>query len=72
MTSSDPLRIKVPLKKRGRGRPSTGGAHPKVDSRMPPDLLEALENWAKKEGVSRGKAICLLLWKALDDDQADQ
>lgn len=54
-------------KKRGRGRPSTGGQMPGVMVRLPPDQLAELDAWIAKQGqpVSRPEAIRLFLAEGL-------
>jgi hypothetical protein len=49
--------IMVMPKKRGRGRPRTGGRDPQVVLRMPADLIKRIEQWAKADGVGRSEAI---------------
>ncbi|GBQ07505.1 hypothetical protein AA15669_1408 [Saccharibacter floricola DSM 15669] len=53
--------IKDNLKKRGRGRPSTGGAYPLIGSRMPPDLVKEIDSWASANKMSRAEAIRVLV-----------
>jgi hypothetical protein len=49
--------IMVTPKKRGRGRPSTGGRDPHVTIRMPQTLIDQAERWALSNDASRSEAI---------------
>jgi len=42
--------------KRGRGRPATG-RDPMVSSRIPEDIVVAVDNWAAKNETTRSNAI---------------
>jgi hypothetical protein len=54
--------IVVKPKKRGRGRPSTGGRDPLYGLRVPDELMEQVDNWGKEHGAeSRSEAIRRLL-----------
>lgn len=61
-------------KKRGRGRPSTGGQMPGVMVRMPPDLLALLDAWiaAQPKPVSRPEAIRAMVAAALQITKGNQ
>jgi hypothetical protein len=55
-------------KKRGRGRPSTGGQMPGIMLRMPPDRIAEIDAWRAAQldpKPSRPEAIRRLLAKAL-------
>lgn len=54
------------LQKKGRGRPSTGGAYPLIGSRMPPELVRAIDEWAERHGFARAKAIRRLIQRGLE------
>jgi hypothetical protein len=49
--------IMVTPKKRGRGRPPTGGRDPHVTIRMPPKLIDQAESWGVANDVGRSEAI---------------
>ena len=51
--------IKVAPKRRGRGRPPSGGRDPIVPTRFPEDQIAAIDEWAAKAGdaVTRSEAI---------------
>jgi len=49
--------IKVPPKKRGRGRPPAGGRDPHVTIRMPQTLIDNADGWAKANNTGRSEAI---------------
>jgi hypothetical protein len=51
--------IKDTPKKRGRGRPPTGGRREGVMVRLQPALFETLDDWIRKHGpdLSRPEAI---------------
>jgi hypothetical protein len=49
--------IKVPPKKRSRGRPPTGGRDPHVTVRMPQTLIDDADGWAKANSTGRSDAI---------------
>ena len=50
--------IKVTPKKRGRGRPPTGGRDPHVAIRMPQTLIDQVDAWgAENEGARRSEAF---------------
>lgn len=49
--------IKVPPKKRGRGRPPTGGRDPHVTVRMPQSLIDDADAWAAANDMVRSEAI---------------
>jgi hypothetical protein len=49
--------IKVPPKKRGRGRPHTGGRDPHVTVRMPQTLIDDADTWAAAHDTGRSEAI---------------
>ena len=52
----------VKPKKRGRGRPSTGGRHPLYGLRVPDEIMERVDRWGKEHDVgSRSEAIRQLL-----------
>jgi hypothetical protein len=46
--------------KRKRGRPATG-RDPMVSSRIPAELVAAIDTWAAQNATTRSKAICRLL-----------
>jgi hypothetical protein len=46
--------------KRKRGRPATG-RDPMVSSRIPAELVAAIDTWAAQNAMTRSKAICRLL-----------
>ena len=49
--------IKVAPKKRGRGRPPTGGRNPHIAARMPTSLIIEVETWAAANDTSRSDAF---------------
>jgi len=49
--------ITVAPKKRGRGRPPTGGRDPHIAARMPPSLIAEVEAWAVGNDTSRSDAF---------------
>ena len=49
--------IKVPPKKKGRGRPATGGRDPHVTVRMPQTLIDEADTWADANDIGRSEAI---------------
>jgi hypothetical protein len=49
--------IKVAPKKRGRGRPPTGGRDPHVTIRMPESLIAEADAWAVQNETTRSDAI---------------
>jgi len=49
--------IKVPPKKRSRGRPPTGGRDPHVTVRMPQTLIDDADAWAAANDTVRSEAI---------------
>jgi hypothetical protein len=56
-------------KKRGRGRPSTGGQMPGIMLRMPPPALSALDSWIASQPdpkPSRPEAIRRILAEKLE------
>jgi hypothetical protein len=48
--------INVDKKKRGRGRPATGQGT-MVSSRIPPAIVEVIDDWASKNDTTRSDAI---------------
>ena len=47
----------INVKRKKRGRPATG-TDPLIGVRLPPKLIEAIDSWARREGVaSRSEAI---------------
>jgi hypothetical protein len=52
--------ITVHEKKRRRGRPATG-QDPAVTTRLPADVLTAVEQWAESNGFKRSVAIARLV-----------
>lgn len=49
--------ITVLPKKRGRGRPPSGGRDPLVTIRMPQELIDEADAWADANGTGRSEAI---------------
>jgi hypothetical protein len=49
--------IKVTPKKRGRGRPPSGGRDPIVNLRMPPALIADADAWGEANDLGRSEAI---------------
>jgi hypothetical protein len=47
----------VAPKKKGRGRPSTGGRDPHIAARMPASLIAEVEAWAAAHDTSRSDAF---------------
>jgi predicted DNA-binding protein len=54
----------IPKKKRSRGRPATG-RDPVLAVRLPDELRTTVEEWAKKEKVTRSEAIRTLIERGL-------
>lgn len=54
----------IPSKKQ-RGRPSIG-VEVSVTARMPPELVEKLEAWAEEHGVTKSKAMRMILAQTLN------
>jgi hypothetical protein len=54
----------IPKKKRGRGRPATG-RDPVLAVRLPNELRTTVEEWAKKEKMTRSEAIRMLIERGL-------
>jgi len=54
-------------KRRGAGRPFTGKA-PAFSTRLPPELVGMVDQYARARGISRAEAIRLLLERALGLD----
>ena len=48
---------KPPAVKARMGRPVTVGATAFVGSKFPPSLVQAIDRWAKAEGVGRSEAL---------------
>ena len=57
--------IEVRPKKRGRGRPYTGGRDPLVAIRLPASTIQAVDQWAKDNALSRSAAIRRMVEQAL-------
>ena len=53
--------IKVGPKKRGRGRPPSGGRDPHVSIRIPPALVAEVEAWATANEIGRSEAFRRLI-----------
>ena len=53
--------IDVAQKKKGRGRPYTGGPEPHMSVRLPQEIIDQVAAWAAKHDVSRSKAFCRLV-----------
>jgi hypothetical protein len=53
--------ISVDQKKRGRGRPSTGGRDPEVSARMPVEVRDKIDNWAQANSCTRSEAVRRLI-----------
>jgi metal-responsive CopG/Arc/MetJ family transcriptional regulator len=47
----------VTPKKRGRGRPPTGGRDPHVAIRMPQTLIDQVDSWGAENEGTRSEAI---------------
>jgi hypothetical protein len=60
-----PRSIEIKPKKRGRGRPYTGGRDPFVGIRLPADIILAIDQLAKDNAISRSAAIRQLVEQAL-------
>jgi len=56
--------IKVIPKKRGRGRPATG-KDPLVALRLPVELIGKIDDWAKRNSLSRSAAIRSMVERCL-------
>jgi predicted DNA-binding protein len=54
--------IKVKPKK--RGRPATG-KDPLIGFRLPKEMIEAIDRFARKEGTSRSRALRILIERGL-------
>jgi hypothetical protein len=54
-------------KKRGRGRPYTGGGDPFISARMPRALIKRLQVWAEENEITRAEAVRLLVEHGLDN-----
>jgi hypothetical protein len=54
-------------KRRGAGRPPTGNA-PAFSTRLPPELVAVVDQYARARGINRSEAIRLLLERALGLD----
>ena len=59
----------VEPKKRGRGRPTTGGRDPLLTTRAPAEIIAAIEAWAKSRELSRSEAIRRLVEIGLKADR---
>lgn len=46
--------------KRGPGRPATG-RHPMIGGRVPQATIDAMDDWAKANGLTRSEAMGLLI-----------
>ena len=57
--------IEIKPKKRGRGRPYTGGRDPFVGIRLPAEVILAVDQLAKDSAISRSAAIRQLVEQAL-------
>ena len=51
----------VPPKKRGRGRPPSGGRDPNLPVRVPKEMVAAIEDWAAENETTRSEAIRRLI-----------
>jgi hypothetical protein len=51
------MSIMAAPKKKPRGRPPSGGRDPTYGIRLPDEMVEAIDDWAKKKGVTRSEAI---------------
>jgi hypothetical protein len=62
-----PKKVARMTKKRGPGRPFTGGRDPMVGVRMPPEERKAVENWAQRQDdtPNLSQAIRRLVTRAL-------
>jgi Ribbon-helix-helix protein, copG family len=60
--------ITVSPKKRGRGRPPSGGRDPNLPVRVPKELVAEIEDWADKNETTRSEAIRRLIKLALAKD----
>jgi hypothetical protein len=49
--------IKVAPKKKGRGRPPTGGRDPHITVRMPQTLIDHADTWGAENAATRSEAI---------------
>jgi Arc-like DNA binding domain len=58
-------RKKVGPKKKGPGRPYTGGRDPLFSLRMPPEIREQLEKQAREDGVTMSKALLKIITAGL-------
>jgi metal-responsive CopG/Arc/MetJ family transcriptional regulator len=59
----------INVKRKKRGRPATG-TDPLIGVRLPPKLIEAIDSWARREGVaSRSEAIRRMIEHTLADRQ---
>jgi hypothetical protein len=64
--------IKVPPKKKGRGRPPSGGRDPHVTVRMPQALIDQADIWGAENGATRSEAIRHLVELGLKSDPASK
>ncbi len=53
--------ITVTPKKRGRGRPPSGGRDPNLPVRVPKEMVAAIEDWATKNETTRSEAVRRLI-----------
>ena len=60
--------ITVSPKKRGRGRPPSGGRDPNLPVRVPKELVAEIEDWADKNETTRSEAIRRLIKLGLAKD----
>lgn len=58
-------KVKHGGKRKGAGRPESGGPNPFVGIRLPAAMIAAIDKAAEKEGVSRSEKIRALIEKAL-------
>ncbi|MEZ7136825.1 ribbon-helix-helix domain-containing protein [Komagataeibacter sp. SM21] len=55
---------------RKKGRPPTG-TDPMLAGRVPAEMIEAVTDWAKANGITRSEAIRRLIARGLEVEQAD-
>jgi hypothetical protein len=59
------MRKAISVNKKWRGRPATG-QDPAVSARLPQEVIDQVDAWAKKAKVTRSQAIRQLVMQALE------
>jgi Ribbon-helix-helix protein, copG family len=54
----------INVEQKRRGRPATG-TDPLIGVRLPPDMIKALDAWAKAQGLTRSAALRTMIEQAL-------